>query len=145
MKGIIKPDHMPVNKFSLKVVGLLDLTTITVSGIEDELQTVDLPDRTRASGGNRLAGDFEIGIPIHHALEMAAMEIWFREGQDPITPTYKKPCTLSMQSLSGNASKNYTLIGVFVTKRALPDLDKEDDGNMAIAMWSLSYDDILPL
>lgn len=145
MKGIIKPDHMPVNKFSLKVVGLVDLTAITVSGIEDELQTVDLPDRTVASGGNRMAGEFDIAIPLHHTLEMAAMEVWFKEGQDPITPTYKKPCTLGMDSLSGASSRNYTLVGVFVKKRALPDLDKENDGDMAMATWTLSYDDILPL
>lgn len=145
MKGIIKPDHMPVNKFTLKVAGLIDLTTITVSGIEDELQTIDLPDRTKASGGNRSATEFDIAIPLHHAVEMAAMELWFRESQDPITPTYKKPCTLTMESLSGNSTRSYTLIGVFPTKRALPDLDKNDDGEMAMATWSMSADDIFPL
>ena len=50
MKGIIKPDHIPVNNFDLLVAGLIDLTAVEVSGIEDTLQTIDLPDRTRASG-----------------------------------------------------------------------------------------------
>jgi len=145
MKGEVQADHIPVNKFQLKVVGLLDIYLSTVSGIEDELQTIDLPDRTKASGGNRAAGEFTAMQPIHHTAEVAAMEIWFKEGQDPISPTYKKPCTLIMQSLSGQKEKSYTLIGVFVTKRALPDLDKGDDGEMAQIEWTFSFDDILPL
>jgi hypothetical protein len=145
MKGEIQPDHIPVNKFQLRVVGLADLAPVTVSGIEEELNTADLPDRTRASGGQKNAGEFEIGIPVHHTVEMVAMELWFKEGQDPVTPTYKKPCTLVMTSISGQRSRNYTLVGVFVTKRALPDLDKANEGELAVAMWTLSYDDIIPI
>lgn len=145
MKGEILPDHMPTNKFSLKVIGLIDLTALTISGLEDELQTVELPDRTVASGGNRAASEFEMGIPAHHGVQIAAMELWFRESQDPISPTYKKPCTLTMESLSGNSDRSYTLIGVFPKKRSTPDLDKADDGEMAVITWSMSVDDILPI
>jgi hypothetical protein len=145
MKGEVQADHIPVNKFTLKVVGLLDIYLSTVSGIEDELQTIDLPDRTKASGGNRSATEFTAMQPIHHTAEVVAMEAWFKEGQDPISPTYKKPCTLIMQSLSGQKSRSYTLIGVFVSKRALPDLDKSDDGEMAQIEWTFSVDDLLPL
>jgi hypothetical protein len=145
MKGEIQPDHIPVNKFALKVVGLLDFYASTISGLEDELMTIDLPDRTKASGGVRGPSEFTMMTPMHHLTEIAAMEIWFKEGQDPISPTYKKPCTLIMTSLSGNKSKSYTLIGVFVSKRVLPDLDKSDDGEMAQIEWTMSVDDIIPL
>ncbi len=145
MKGEIQADHIPVNKFQLKVVGLLDLTAVSISGLEDELATIDLPDRTKASGGNRGASEFTMMIPAHHTVEIAAMEVWFKEGQDPIVPTYKKPCTLIMQSLSGQKERSYTLIGVFVMKRTLPDLDKADDGEMASIEWGMSVDDIIPL
>lgn len=145
MKGEIQPDHMPVNNFSLKVIGLLDLTAVTISGIDDELQTVDLPDRTVASGGNRAATEFDVGIPAHHTAEIAAMEAWYIESQDPITPTYKKPCTLIMNSLSGAKSRTYTLVGVFPKKRATPDLDMGADGDMAVITYTMSVDNIVPI
>jgi hypothetical protein len=145
MKGEIKPEHMPLNKFEFRVLGLIPLTTITISGIEDELETVELPDRTVASSGERKAGEFEIAIPLHHDVEFAALELWFKEGQDPISPTYKKPCTLIHKSISGRRSRSFTLVGVFVKKRVLPDLDKANEGEMAMATYTMSYDDILPI
>jgi|SRR5690606_2416877 len=145
MKGEIQPDHMPANKFTLQVVGLVDLRVQEVSGLEDEIQVVDLPDRTVASGGVRNATEFDIMIPMHHTPEMAAMEAWFRESQDPVSPTYKKPCTLIHHSISGAADRSYTLLGVFPKKRTLPDLDKADEGEMTLCTWTLSVDDIVPL
>jgi hypothetical protein len=145
MKGEVQPDHIPVNKFKLLVVGLLDIYMSTVSGIEDELNTIDLPDRTKASGGNRNATSFTAMHPLHHTAENAALELWFKEGQDPISPTYKKPCTLVMQRLSGTGERSYSLIGVFISKRTLPDLDKSDDGEMAQVEWEFSVDDIIPI
>lgn len=145
MKGEIQPNHIPVNKFSLRVVGLLEFTAITISGIEDELETVELPDRTQASGGNRKAGEFEITLPMHHAEEQAAMEVWFQEGQDPVLPTYKKPCTLVHNAIGAEGGRSFSLIGVFVSKRTLPDLDKKDEGAMAETTWTMKYDDILPI
>jgi hypothetical protein len=145
MKGEINADHMPLNKFELRVAGLVPLTTITISGLEDELETVDLPDRTRASAGVRKSTEFEIEIPMHHHGEFAAMEIWYKEGQDPISPTYKKPCTLRYLSASGNQNRSFTLVGVFVTKRTLPDLDKTNEGEMSTVTYSMSVDDILPI
>lgn len=145
MKGEIQPDHMPVNKFTLKVVGLVAIYATAISGIEDELETTDLPDRTRASGGNRKATEFDMTQPAHHDAEVAAMELWYRESQDPVSPTYKKPVTLSMLSISGGKTKSFTLVGVFPTKRALPDLDKENEGEMATIVWTMSVDDVIPL
>jgi hypothetical protein len=60
MKGAIAPDHIPVNKYQLLVAGVIPLTITEVSGIEDELQTTELPDRTVASGGNRGPSEVEI-------------------------------------------------------------------------------------
>jgi hypothetical protein len=145
MKGEIKPDHMPVNKYQFLVVGLIPLTATEVSGIEDELETVRLPDRTTASGGNRGPTEFELTMPMHHLTEQAAMEVWFKEGQDPILPTYKKPCTLVHKSISGAVLRSYTLVGVFPTKRTLPDLDKANEGEMATVVWTMSADDVFPL
>jgi hypothetical protein len=145
MKGEIQPDHIPVNKFQFRVAGLFDLAPVTCSGLEEELNVVDLPDRTRASGGQKNPTEFEIGIPMHHTVQMAALELWLKESSDPVLPTYKKPCTLVFTSISGRGGRNYTLVGVFPRKRALPDLDKANDGEMAVAMWTMSVDYIIPL
>ena len=145
MKGKIKPDHMPVNKYELVVIGLPPITPVTVSGIEDELQTVDLPDRTKASGGNRNPSEVVITLPMHHLAEQAAMELWYAESQDPVSPTYKKIGTLIYKSLSGQSFKSYTLDGVFPSKRALPEGDMANEGEQANVEWTLQVDNVLPI
>lgn len=145
MKGVIDPDHIPVNKYELNFLGIVGLTPTEVSGLEDELETTDLPDRTRASGGNRGPSEITIMLPMHHTVEQAAMEIWYRECQDPVLPTYKKVGTLRHNSLSGNISRSFTLNGSFITKRVLPDLELENEGEMASVEWTISVDDIIPI
>lgn len=145
MKGEIAPDHMPLNKYTLQVIGLIPITAMEVSGIEDELETIELPDRTVASSGNRKATEFTAMMPMHHSAEQAALELWFRESQDPVSPTYKKPCTLSHASLSGSNIRTFSLAGVFPKKRKLPDLEKAAEGDLAMVEWTFSVDDVLPL
>lgn len=145
MKGEIQPDHIPLNKYEFQVVGLGIFTAVEISGIEDELETTQLPDRTVASGGNRGPTEFELTLPMHHDAENALMEVWYRESQDPVLPTYKKPCTLIHQRLSGTGQRSYTLVGVFPKKRTLPDLEKANEGEMATVVWTMSADDVAPL
>lgn len=145
MKGALKPDHIPVNKYTLLILGLPTLTPVEISGLEDELQTTELPDRTRASGGNRGPANFTIKLPMHHLVEAAAMELWFREAQDPVLPTYKKLATLIHKSISGNTVRTFSLVGMFPTKRTLPDLEMANEGEMATVDWDISVDDILPI
>lgn len=145
MKGTIKPDHIPVNKYELLMLGMPPLTPVEISGLEDELQTTELPDRTRASGGNRGPSEFTIKLPMHHTVEQAAMEIWYRSSQDPVLPTYKLAGTLIHKSISGNSFRTFSLIGVFPTKRVNPDLEMSNEGEMATVEWTLSVDDILPI
>lgn len=145
MKGAILPDHMPVNKFQLIFIGLPPLTAVEVSGLENELETAEMPDRTRASGGNRKATEITIKLPMHHAVEQVAMEAWLRESQDPVLPTYKKVGTLIHPSLSGVQLRSFQLVGVFPTKQKLPDLEMKNEGEIALVEWTLSVDDVLPL
>lgn len=145
MKGAMKPDHMPVNKYQLLILGLPPLTPTKISGLEDELQTTELPDRTRASGGNRGPSEFTITLPMHHTVEQAAMEIWYKESQDPVLPSYKKIGTLIHKSISGAGLRTFSLLAAFPTKRKLPDLEMENEGEMAAVEWTISVDDILPV
>ena len=143
MKGDINVDHIPVNKYTFAVVGLLDLTVTECTGLDDELQTTELPDRTRASGGNRGPTEFDITIPAHHLSEQLAMEAWYKESQDPVLPSYKKPCTLTLKSISGAKSYGLSLMGVFPMKRVTPDLDMANEGELAGIVWSMSADDVI--
>lgn len=145
MKGVIKPDHIAINNYKFLVVGLPIITAVEVSGIEDELETVDLPDRTVASGGNRKSLEFTVMTPSHHLPEQAALEVWYKESQDPVSPTYKKPCTLIMSSISGTVKKTHQILGVFPSKRKLPDLEMQNEGELALTEWTFKADDILPI
>lgn len=145
MKGSIEPDHVPINNYELIIVGLPRIFFSTISGIEEELQVINLPDRTQASGGNTLPGEFTATQLIHHETELAALEIWFKEGQDPVTLTYKKIATLIHKSISGTNKARYSLVGLFISKRKLPDLEKANDGEAAMIEWTFKFDDILPL
>lgn len=144
MKGTIKKNHIPASEFKLLVIGMPEITLVTVSGIEEELETVDLPDRTTASGGHTKPVEFTITQPMHHLVELAAMEAWFRESQDPVSPTYKKNATLVMTSIGGDVSKTYSLMGLYPSKQKLPDLDMANEGEMNVVEWTMKADDITP-
>jgi len=79
------------------------------------------------------------------AQAQAAWEAWFKEGQDPVSPLYKKAGTLVHPSISGGTLRTYSVVGVFVKKRKLPDLNMKGEGEMAVVEWTLSVDDVLPI
>lgn len=142
LKGVIQSGHIPVNKFKLLVVGVIPLTPITVSGIEEELETIDLPDRTKASGGQTKAGTFTAKFAEHHKAEIDGLEKWFNDSQDPVDPAYKKPVTLTRESIDGKQVRSWSLTGVFPTKRKLPDLEMKNEGQMGEMDYTFSFDDI---
>lgn len=145
MKGTIQPDHIPVNKYDLLILGMPNIRFTEVSGIEEELEIVDLPDRTKAPGGHTKPVEFTANAMMHHTVEQAAMELWFQESQDPVSPTYKKVATLIHKSLTGRTLKTYTLTGLFPSKRGLPDLAMENEGDAAQVVWTFSANDVLPV
>ena len=144
MKGAIQADHIPKNKYKLKVVGLPEITFTYVGSLEEELENVDLPDRTSASGGNTKYTEFNVRHPTHHVAERIAMENWFTEGQDPVSPNYKKVGTLTKQSLSSMASASYLLQGLYVCKRVTPDLEMANEGELDELEWTMRCDQIFP-
>lgn len=141
-KFVILPDPIQVSNYRLQVVGLPPLTPTSIGGLERELDSADLPDNTTVSGGRTKAGEFEMKIPLHHAVEVAAMRTWFAEGQDPITPTYKKVGTLTIESGSKLNLMTVTIVGLRPTKLALPDLEMKNEGEMAELTCSMKYDDL---
>lgn len=142
MKGVLQPDHIPLNKYELTSVITRTIVFTEISGIEEELQVTELPDRTFASGGNTMPVEFTVKVPMHHSVDVNAMETWFQMGQGKVLPGYKQSATLIQTSLSGKTKRVYALSGVFVSARSLPDLSMEDQGDMAIVEFTLRADDI---
>lgn len=141
IKGTMQPDILQVHKFQLFVTGLpVPFTLTSLSGIEDELDVAELPDRTNASGGRKKQVEFEIGIPAHHTLEVAQMELWFQECQDPVLPTHKKVGTVVIFSQSNIKQGFVSLVGLFPSKRAMPDLELDNDGEMAVLTYTMKAD-----
>ncbi len=143
LQGSIQPDHLSQAKFTFNIIGLPPLHPITVSGLGDEIDTVELPDQTMASGGGIKPTELTITFPGHggnHAIEVEAMEIWYKECKGNVSPNYKKAGTLTVHSISGSHSRSYGITGVFVTKRSISDLDMNNDGDMHTHEYGLSID-----
>jgi len=144
MKGQISADHIPVSKYQLLVVGLPPITFTEISGIEEELQTTDLPDKTTASGGETgPIDDFTAMVPVHETIQIAALESWYSLCKDPVSPAYKKEGTLILQSISGSIVRSYAIINIFPRKRVLPDLEMENEGEIALMEWTFRADEII--
>lgn len=144
MKGKIQPNHVSKNNFELQVVGLPPITFIEVGDIEETIDMVDLPDRTRASGGTKQAGDFTASVPSHHDVEVAAMEAWYKEGQDPVSPTYKKSGVLIKKGIDGTVIRSYSFVGLWVQTRSMSAVALENEGEMDAIEFTLNFDDIIP-
>lgn len=145
MKGSILPNHIGKNKYKLLVLGLPPLTVVSHTNIEEELDTVELPDRTVASGGETKPTEFDIVLPEHHTVEQAAMEQWFVESQSPVLPTYKKTATLIKFGLAGNVGSTKQLVGVFPKKRSIDEGEMANEGEQANVTWTLNIDKVIPL
>jgi hypothetical protein len=142
LKRLVKPDHIPLNNFKLTVQGMIDILFISVSGLDEELESVDLPDRTAASGGNTKAGAFTAKQMMHHVQEVAALEQWYKASMHPVDPAYKKDALLKFKSISDRVSSTYSLRGIFPHKRVIPNPDMNDEGKAAEIEWTFRFDEI---
>lgn len=135
MKEVLLPDHIPVNNFELIVVGAPPLKFVTLDGFDEEVDTTDLPDRTVASGGATKSIEFTATHPKHHAVEDAFLEAWFVESKLAL-PSYKKPATLLIKSISSLQFKTFSLIWMFPSKRKTADLDIANEGELNVNEWT---------
>jgi len=140
MKGVIDPDHIPVNNYELRVPGLPTLLFTAISGVEEELDAVDMPDRTKVSGGHTKVIEFTATQPLHHKTQVDAMNRWWKDSQDPVAVDYKKNATLVLKSISGLVIKNILYNGIFPTKRKMPDFAMDNEGEEATIEWTFGGD-----
>lgn len=142
LKGSVQPGHIPVNNYELIIEGLPSILFTEISGGDRETETTDLPDRTKASGGNEKTVEKTAMMFEHHVVERQAMEAWRQEALDPVTATYKKTGTLIKRDISGEIASTQSWIGCFVTNRKDPDQDMANEGEPAMIEWTLSVDKI---
>ena len=145
LKGEINAGHIARNKYSLQVIGLAvpEVTFTSIGSLEEEIEKATLPDRTAASGGQKPPLEVEVRVPAHHDVEISAMETWYIEGQDPVSPTYKKTAVLNQFNIHGVVTRSYTLTGVWNMKRATDDVSFENEGEMATHGYTLSIDEVV--
>lgn len=143
LKGQIASGHIPKNKYQLQIIGLPVITFTSVGSLEEEIEKVDLPDRTAASGGQKKALTTTVKVPSHHTIQILAMEAWFKSGQDPVAPTYKKSGVLVQRTIHSAASRRtYMLSGVWCMKRTTPELSLANEGEQSEVEYQLSIDQI---
>lgn len=146
IKGTIATDHFPRNNYRLEVPGLgTDLTVISTSDFEEELETATLADRRMVSGGNTQAFEIDVVMPSHHRTEQAAMEKWYNDSKQPVAIDYKKPATLNLISNSGTVVESWSLSGTFPKKRMLTGADMENEGESMRTTWTLCVDEMVRL
>lgn len=145
MKGSVQTNHIPVNNYELLVVGIPPILFTEISGLEQETESVDLPDRTQATGGNVKGVEFTAKMFEHHTVERAALELWRLEAVDPVTPTYKKVGTLIKRGIEGNVASTRSLVGLWIKKRTDSDLDLANEGDPAMIEYTFWADDVLPV
>lgn len=141
LKNKIQPDHAPINKYELQILGLPKITFTKVSGMEQEVKKTNMPDMTAVSGGESESFEITAEIPLHHDAEIQAIEDWHDEGKDPVQLTYKKSGTMEYKRASGVTARAYALIGVWIPKLKYPDADMSDSETPAMLEITMSIDD----
>lgn len=138
IEGTLAPNHIQVNKYKFDVPGLPPLRIVGIGALEKELDTSEAPDRTPNSGGRTKPLEFDITVPLHEELTVAAFSDWFTEAEGPkISPTHKKTPVLSLLRQDGTVGRSYVIELAFPFKEALPDLEEDNEGEMAMGVWSM--------
>lgn len=144
IKNVLFPNRVPVNKYMLMIQPGVGAPVFTaIGGLEEELDAVELPDRTTRSGGRSKQVEFDVTQPMHHDVDVAAMEAWYLLGKQSL-PGYLKQGTLIHQDEYGLPRKRYTLVNLWVKKRVHSDLEMDNDGEMSTITWTMQCDRIQP-
>ena len=143
MKGDIRPNPAIVNKFLLEIEGLPQVYARRAGGFETEVATAEAPDRTMHSAGERGSTEWELETPIHHTEEAAALEGWFLSCSLG-APGYKREGTIHLLTASGVPVRSWALTGIFIKKRAVPELNRTTD-EIAFYTWTMNADDVVPI
>ena len=144
IKRVIQPNRVQRNKYAMKVPGLQDMVLTSIGSLESELDDNEMPDRTLVTGGREKPVEFDIMVPAHHKVAILQMEAWFTECKEPVTPTHKKIATIMFFREQGFdvPGLTYFLEGIKVKKRATPEGELDNDGEMAVVTYTMTADEV---
>lgn len=140
VKNLLGKDVIGANKFTFSVDND-DLLVVSVSGIEETLQVIELPDGTAASGGRTDVSETTVVVAQHTKASITFFDAWWALCQDPVPPAAYKNGTVTGNSSSGGVSATTTLISVFIKSRKSADYNLEDGTTMTVVEYTLSVDD----
>lgn len=143
VKGEILPGAAPRSKFRVIFAGLPPFYASKFTGLESELEVLELPDRTRQSAGNTKASTADVAGMVHHTIEAAAWDGWWVQSQAGVAG-YKRAGTVEVLGPDDVPVAFYALAGVFPTKWMLGDLDKTSTDSVEIT-YSLSVDSVIKI
>lgn len=144
IKNVIQENRVQTNKYQALIQpGVGQVLFTAISGLEEELDAVELPDRTMRSGGRKKTIEFDVTQPMHHDVELIGMEAWYEECQDPVSPIHLKIMALIIFDSQGFPRRRVTLFNVWIKKRAHSDLELEGDGEMGTVTWTLQADELI--
>lgn len=144
LKGKILENHIPLNTFELAVTGMPQLTLTKSDNIEESVAVIELPDRTRASGGQSSSVSFSGEVPMHHQVQVGALDLWFNQSKSPIDRGYRKSGSIMFFALNGTP-RIYELLNLWVSKRTIPGGDMANDGEMAVVTYQFEADEVVPV
>lgn len=144
LKGKIQENHIPLNKFELIVAGMPQITLVTTGDIEESVPAIDMPDRTRRSGGQTGPVSFTGTIPMHHDVQVAALELWYKQCQDPVQDGYLKAGSLMWYRSNGDP-RPFELINLWISARTIPGGDMKNDGEPALLTFKFEADEVTPV
>lgn len=144
-KGKVQANPIAQHSYQFLVVGMPPLVVTKVGSLEDEIETITLPDRTRHPGGEKPPTEIVITVPSHHTVEQLALELWWEECQHPISPNAKKTGTLVRYRGDGSIGRKFLCTGAFPMKHARGEGDMENADGYVAEDWTLSIDDVKAL
>jgi len=140
IKGVLEQNHIPVNKYELGVPDVGTFTFTKISSFDREINMVDLPDRTRASGGVENAVEFTATLPKHHLAEKMLIENWYRMAT--AGTKYKYAATLTEYRLNGEVGSTLMFTNLWVQKITEPEKDMANEGEMAVIEITFQADEV---
>ena len=143
MKGIFNNDHMPMNKFELRIDGFPIISFTEVTGLESEIDTVEMPDKTVVSGGRSQPGEFTAKLMLHDDFPLIRLNGWHEACKDPVDPNYKKNGIMFYDSISGNNFAAFEILGMFPKKISAPDANMGNEGESQQFEITFAYDEIV--
>lgn len=141
IKNVIQENRIQMNSYSVDISpGVGNIMFVSVGALDDELDKTELPDRTMRSGGRGKPFEFDVVQPAHHDVEVALMEAWWADCQEPVAPDYLKILTYTKYDGRGSPRRQLVCNNAWISKKSESESDLNNEGDMATITWTIQVD-----